>query len=278
MADHEVLGQSFTNARGEIIDSSVGLLNQSETGRTWTHWAAKYLPRELFKQAGLMGDQHPDALGWFNVVEHTVKVAGTAFTMAEMLRARGVAVNSEAVVRAAMVHDLTKRGAVVAGMTRDAEDKSELLPTILRQDGSYSELEISAAANTGRSAVRSNNVAIVERDERLAVIRSKGIEAAIVGLSDALMRGTDLLTLEEAQTGNLKAKPDAASQSFFTDEWHPYYTDVISYLGDEAPGFRIEDITDEAVFAAIEADAARLDQASFERQHAILGQLGMRGE
>ncbi len=110
--------------------------------------------------------------GWLNVVEHCTFVAAGALTVGRQLAERGVQVNFSTLVRAAIVHDASKRMDVEQRMTREAEAVDPTLDRVLSQFG-YTPEEIAAAKNTGRQADRY----IQNPDERMAAIEGYSVEA-----------------------------------------------------------------------------------------------------
>jgi hypothetical protein len=247
MSDPERLGgveqESIRiNWRGEHIDISTGLLDDAERGPVYRAFAERYLPAQLFEDMGLTGGTYDNTGEWANVVEHSIKVAATALTMAHAMRRRGVAVDTQTVIDAGMVQDVLKRVGIEAQLTREKEDGESMLEAVLRERD-YPEAVIAAASNTGRIADRY----ITDPTERMAAIAAKGPEAAIVALADAMMRGSRLVTLDEALAANITAKPRDAE--FFTKHWYPYNAEIIRYLQYLAPGFTIDDINEDTVYA-----------------------------
>ncbi|MEO6513346.1 MAG: HD domain-containing protein [Candidatus Saccharimonadales bacterium] len=229
----------FVNSRGEAIDATHVLISDVEYGAVWKGYIEAHMPRELFKEVGLI-----DTLGseeWFNVVEHSALVAAFARMIAQELQTSGVDVSVTEVERAAWVHDATKRRDVTESIRREQEPSDDLLPRLLKENG-YSDVEIAAAKNTGRVADRS----LTDADERQTAIRHHTVEENIVGYADARVRGAKLMnTLDAAKIDSIQAKP--GETDFFNNSWYPYYKDVEAYLSSMADGYSAETVSIKAV-------------------------------
>lgn len=235
--------KQFTNARGETINSEHRLVNDPQTGSNWQRYINEKMPRDLFREVGLIDAD--DSAEWFNVVEHSALVAAFARKIAADLQARGVDVSETTVERAAWVHDATKRRDVMEAMRREDETSDSMLYRLLK-DAGYSDAEISAAHNTGRVADRF----IQDNDERMAAIKARTVEENIVGYADARTRGAQLsLSLEEAKQDSISKKPGEAD--FFEHAWYPYYTDVEAYFSSIAPGYDVQSVDMHAVAGSI---------------------------
>lgn len=235
--------REFWNARGEAINDSLRLLTDPERSQTWTEYAQATMPREVFKQFGLIDAEGSEE--WLNVVEHSMAVTAQALALSYSLLDAGKEVDIDTVERAAWAHDASKRRDVASRISREDEAVDEVLARVLYEHG-YSGAEIRAAKNTGRLADRY----VEDEAERSRAINSRSIEENIVGYVDARMRGSRMASIDDARDDSIWAKPK--DEEFFRQNWHPYYKSVEDYLQAYFSGFEPESLTDDAGYRAIQ--------------------------
>lgn len=241
-ASREKIGE-FWNARGEAINDSLRLLADPERSVIWTEYARKTMPRDVFRQFGLIDSEGSEE--WLNVVEHSMAVTAQALALSYSLLDAGKEVDIDTIERAAWAHDASKRRDVANRISREDEAGDEVLGRVLHEHG-YSEAEIKAAKNTGRLADRY----IEDEAERSRAIQERSIEENIVGYVDARMRGSRMASLDDARDDSVWVKPK--DEEFFRQNWYPYYASVEDYLQAYFSGFEPESLTDDAGYAAIQ--------------------------
>jgi HD superfamily phosphodiesterase len=235
--------REFWNSRGEAINDSLRLLTDPERSQTWTEYAQATMPREVFKEFGLIDSEGSEE--WLNVVEHSMAVTAQALALSYALLDAGKNVDIDTVERAAWAHDASKRRDVASRISREDEAVDEVLARVLYEHG-YSGAEIKAAKNTGRLA----DHYIEDEAERSRAINSRSIEENIVGYVDARMRGSRMASIDDARDDSVWAKPK--DEEFFRQNWHPYYKSVEAYLQAYFSGFEPESLTDDAGYRAIQ--------------------------
>jgi hypothetical protein len=238
----EVIQNIFINERGELINPRVELLVHPERGQDWREWASRHLPVDLFRETGMIDTAGSD--DWLNAVEHNVFVGAGADTLGQQLTERGAVVRRPSLVRAATVHDSTKRLDNERQISREAEAEDPMLATVMARFG-YSPEEIEIAKNTGRQPDRY----IEDPFERMQAIQGHSLEANVTGYVDARTRGSRIVSLDEARRQSVAAKP--GSREFFEKHWYPYYRAVEDHLMVEAPGWDPIDLTDDAIYAHV---------------------------
>jgi hypothetical protein len=243
----EAVHDLFVNPRGELINAKVELLTDPERGEAWRAWAAKHLPVDVFRAFGMLEVEGSEE--WLNVVEHNVFVAATSLTIGQRLAEAGVPVHLPALVRAAIVHDASKRLDVERKMSREEEAFDKTFESVVSKFD-YTPGEIDAAKNTGRLPDRYEQNPV----ERMRAIANHSIEANIIGYADARTRNTHVVSLHQAMADSVAAKPK--DEVFFTQNWRPYYDAVEAYFQTLTPNFDPAQLTDAAVFATVQQSAA----------------------
>lgn len=231
------------NSRKEVVHLEQHLFSHPHKGQIWQEWAKRNMPTAVYRHFGLLGKGSEN---WQNVVEHNVFVAAASLTLARLIQHSGYRVKTDRVLRAAMVHDASKRRDVEQGIRREDETHDTTLADFLLKHG-YSYEEVVVALNTGRSADRY----IVNKHDRAAAVSHRSIEANIVGYVDARTRGARLYSLQDSQRRNVAAKLRAEDKVFFSKYWLPYYKTVEAYLRSIDPDFDPRKLTDEAVYQTV---------------------------
>ncbi len=230
--------------RAEKVDMTQTLFSHPVRGQVWREWATKHIPEALYKEFGLLAA--PGSEEWQNVVEHNVFVAAASLTLAQQIQRSGRRVKTDRVVRAAIVHDVTKRRDVEQDKSREVESYDSTLEQAMTQYG-YSYDDIIVAMNTGRADDRY----ITDAAIRYQAITSKPLEATIVGYIDARTRGAHVFSLVESQQRNLAAKLRPQDKEFFTSCWMSYYQAVETYLHEIDVDFNPTKLTDDAVYQTV---------------------------
>jgi len=234
----------FTNLRGELVHVKLELFNDPERGAAWRAWADKHVPKKVFREFKMLDAEGSE--DWLNVVEHNVFVAAASLTLAEQMKKAGIEVDTNLVVRAAIVHDAAKRLDVEQRTSRNAESYDLTLGRVLVKNG-YDLAEIYAAQNTGRLADRY----ITDPAIRLRQIAMKPIEANIIAYCDARTRGSRMYSIAQAQKDNLALKKSPADQEFFTYYWAPYYEALEGYLKGIAQSVSPANIADDVIYKTL---------------------------
>jgi hypothetical protein len=222
----------------------VELLNDKKRGHVWREWANRIVPADIYAEFRLMDSF--DSHAWLNVVEHNIFVAAASLTLANLLKRSRVHINTDRVIRSAIVHDATKRIDVEDRKSRETELFDFAIAKILLRHG-YDYGEVVSALNTGRSADRF----ITDRRVRKDYIVSKPLEANIIGYADARCYGSRIYSLAQAQVKNLEYKRRPDDSAFFTRYWLPYYRAVEQYLRSVAPDLKPAELTDDSIYLTV---------------------------
>lgn len=231
------------NVRKEIVHIDAQLFDDSQAGKVWRQWADKHIPTAVFKHFGLTG---PGSQSWQNVVEHNVFVAAASLTLAKHIQYSGYRIKTDRVLRAAIVHDATKRRDIEQAVSRENEGHDAALASYLLKHG-FSYADIAVALNTGRNADRY----ITDKQQRAEAIAQHSVEANIVGYVDARTRGVHLYSLADSQRRNMASKLRAQDKVFFAKYWLPYYKAVEAHLRALDPEFDPRKLTDLAVYQTV---------------------------
>ena len=236
---------------GELVDERVTLFSNPEQSETWTSWADQD-PNVLALWRELKIVDVLDSQKWLNLVEHNMYVAGVALSIGLELQKAGLEVDLNTLIRAGMIHDAGTHYNVEIKKTREAEamDNDTTVLDAMKRNG-FNDNTINVSMNSGRLPDR-----YLPTGQRMDAIRGRSLEENILGLADARTINATVVSLDEAQANYLHVKPDEKSQAFFTDNWLPYYKDVESYLQLLAPGFDSQAITDDLVFANVQAQVS----------------------
>lgn len=232
----------FFNDRGEAYNSQIELINDPNHGDVWRNWAAHNLPVDVYREFGMVEVQGSEE--WLNVVEHNVFVAAYALAIGQKLVNAGVKVDLSMLVRAAIIHDASKRLDIERKLPREAEATDANFGIVIKKFG-YTEEEIKAAKNTGRSSDRY----IQDPLKRFSAVAEHSIEATIIGYADARTLGVHSCSVDDAKVGYIKAKPK--DEEFFTKYWYPYYITVENYLRTLDPTFDPTQFSDAKIFQFI---------------------------
>ncbi len=217
-------------------------LNKELQHEAFRIWMTRHLPLDLFRYFGMLEASGSEK--YIQAVEHNVFVAAAAETLGRQLVGNGIEVNLPSLIRAAIVHDVSKRRDLEQNISREAEARDNTLALALTRFG-YTKLETEAAKNTTRLPDRY----IEDPKTRMQAIANHSIEANIVGYVDARVPGSRIVGLDESLEQYVAVK--SMDEQFFRRYWHPYYQAVEAYFQEIAPDFDPNNLTDDAIFETI---------------------------
>lgn len=188
---------------------------------------------------------------WLPLHGHVAATTAAAVTIINRTLEANIDLDPRVVVTATLVHDVAKgrelkHGALASSLEYTDHTANGIIRAVMQEEEVAEdtiEKVLISAANTGRQ-----DRAFDAEEARIASIKAKGIEAAIVGLADARTVHMDFLSLEEAQEHYLERKRDAESQHFFTEQWPQYYRAVSAYLTNLAPRLNLDNIDTNTVY------------------------------
>ncbi len=224
----------------EFKDSTIDKTQRAGTGpkekiSVWNKWSLRHTSElRLAKEAKLLG---PEGKVSRNVVEHLLVVNALANFIAREASRAGLSINSDVVDKASILHDISKRLDEEKGI--GYQQKSSIMAELLEKAG-YNDTVIETAQYTGRVDGMFMEEPISQQED----IVKKSLEALIVAYSDARVRNTDIVSLEQARDLNKQKVPKDAT---IYDRWYAFYKQVEERIFSDLrikPG----DVTNEVVF------------------------------
>lgn len=228
---------------GLFIDTTQHTGGDVNKIKVWSDFAIEHhREMKVLKGAGLLKPNHIDAKGekWRNNSEHALVVGGLASYVAKLRKA-----NIELAEIGGTLHDASKREDKEKKIGYATEQKVGGLTKLLADSG-YTSEQIKISSYSGRVPE-----VYLSPDEQEKAIKEIPIESLIVAYSDARIRNTDIVSLEEARDKNKIKNP---KDSAFYDQWYEFYNNVENYLFSAIDNVTPSDITNTSVFQYLQSN------------------------
>ena len=234
------------NFAGHNIDTSQHTGGGNEHTSAWSHWSQVHM-REMrvLHEAGILGLENRD---WRNVAEHSMVVNATAVFIARKLAEAGQDIDVALVDEASMLHDATKRLEKENGISYGNEHESSVREEFLGKQG-YSPEVIATTEYTGRVS----EIFIDDPAERRAAVEAVPLAQLVVAYSDARVRNTNIVPLEQARDMNKQKVPADAA---IYDQWYDFYHDAETriFTAMQDPGMTPDMLNDTSVTDMVQQD------------------------
>lgn len=227
---------------GENIDTGSHLGEHPEYSGAWSDWVLRRLSHmRVMRHAGLDSRRGSK---WENAVQHSLVVNATAVFIAGKMVEAGVRVDIDVVDQASLLHGIEEAAGKAKGASDGTERRTNRLRSTL-EDAGYASQVIAAAECTGEEVIE---MSIPDEGRQKAAIAKLSWEELVVGYADAIVRNTDIVSLETV--------PENTTAY---DKWYPYYknveTRIMEAIGD--PGFTPQSIDDNSVRTMVAGAAVR---------------------
>lgn len=210
----------------------------------------------MSEQAQTLGSELAARVRWGNVIEHLLTVNSAAVFLAEKLKVAGAKIDLSVVDSASILHDAAKRQEIDSKIPYSKEEKAGLLGKFFKQSN-FSDSIISAA----HYSARVKDMVAPEPGKSLEdIIAARTLEQIVVGYVDARTRNDEIVSLEQALTGNCSKNPK--DEVFYRNTWYPFYRVIEKRIFESLKkvNFRPEDLNNKAVFEMVKEKVTPADK------------------